>query len=162
MSYDYKAPVLEPHEVAFPKPTPEPMSSRTKAQAVKALRDKYPSMGLKEAVDIVEGKKPRPDEPDRSAPIVLSDAELKAAKSAIRQVHANFDVKLQAVIDAINHVRTNDPVGTLRKNTNGQYAFCYEPGKWLVIDPDKPAYRAADGLSESAAIRSTWELVVLG
>ncbi|ATG86503.1 hypothetical protein J4T96_gp092 [Mycobacterium phage Finemlucis] len=94
--------------------------------------------------------------------LTLTDAERKAARKAIGQIHANLDVKLQAVLDAINHVRSNDPVGTLRKNSKGVYAFSFEPGKWLLIDVDKPAYRAAESPADNAAIQNSWELVVSG
>ncbi|WZB38375.1 hypothetical protein SEA_BAZZLE_88 [Mycobacterium phage Bazzle] len=94
--------------------------------------------------------------------LTLTDPERKAARKAIGQVHANMDVKLQAVLDAINHVRSHDPVGTLRKNSKGVYAFAFEPGKWLLIDVDKPAYKSVETPADNAAIQNSWELVASG
>ncbi|WP_124712964.1 hypothetical protein [Mycolicibacterium nivoides] len=103
-----------------------------------------------------------PTEQGTGEVLTLTAAETKAARKAIGQVHANMDVKLQAVLDAINHVRTHDPVGTLRKNSKGVYAFSFEPGKWLLIDVDKPAYRSVETPADNAAIQNSWELVVSG
>lgn len=167
----FKAPTLrqqgaygvQPHEVAFTRPTPpEQPAGVNRVKAVKALREEHPHLGLKEALDIVDGKAPWPGAPVQPDVLELSDAELKAAKAAIRQVHANPDVKLQEVIAAINKVRSNDPVGTLRKASNGKYAFSYEPGKWLIIDVDQPAYKAVDSLADNEAIKGSWNLVALG
>ncbi|UVF61262.1 hypothetical protein SEA_DUNCANSLEG_88 [Mycobacterium phage DuncansLeg] len=179
----FKAPTLrdqgaygvQPHEVAFAPQAPvsQPVS---KIKAIKAARDAVERggfgnrLGLKDAKDAVEavfqsiedqGFK-LVDSPVGDDEVVLSDAETKAARKALTQVHANADVKLAAVLAAINNIRNNDPVGTLRKNSKGQYAFSYEPGKWLLIDVDKPAYRAEESPAQNAAIQGSWALIAKG
>ncbi|QFG14327.1 hypothetical protein PBI_TOURACH_91 [Mycobacterium phage Tourach] len=170
---------VQPHEVAFqPQVGANPFANPnadvpSRVKAIKAARDSVAAygerLGLKDAKYAVEAtfqsvadqgfvikRSTAGDE------IELTDAEKKAARKAIGQIHANMDVKLQAVLDAINHVRSNDPVGTLRKNSKGVYAFAFEPGKWLLIDVDKPAYKSVETPADSAAIQNSWELVVSG
>ncbi|QDK03890.1 hypothetical protein SEA_LEWAN_92 [Mycobacterium phage Lewan] len=133
----------------------------------KPYDDKAPTLNGRKAEHAVQphevaSAKVLPTSTGAGEVVTLTDAERKAARKAIGQIHANLDVKLQAVLDAINHVRSNDPVGTLRKNSKGVYAFSFEPGKWLLIDVDKPAYRAAESPADNAAIQNSWELVVSG
>lgn len=150
---------VSPGEVAFDKPPLVEKKPNGRIRAIKELRDEFPDLSLWDAREIVDGRMPRPDEPVPPDHLELTDAETRAAKAAMRRVHANPDVKLQEVIAAINYVRSNDPVGTLRRSGEGQYAFSYEPGKWLLIDVDKPAYRAVESPTDSANIRRSWQLL---
>jgi hypothetical protein len=161
---------VKPDEIAFKRPAPPeppygaipPDSGRTRVQKVKDLRTEFPRLSLREAVDIVDGNAPRPDAPKTEPLVELSDAELKAARKAARSIHANKDVLVTAVIDAINKVRSNDKVGTLRKSVAGQYAFSVEPGQYLLIEVgDNPRFRAADAV-ETADIKRSWALVASG
>lgn len=96
-------------------------------------------------------------ERDAAVTTLLSRAPVDTIHSAHRM--------LDAVTEAVNKVRLNDPVGTLRKHPSGRkYAFAYAAGKYLLIDTDevKPAYKTEDGLVENRQIRETWELVAWG
>ncbi|AXH67896.1 hypothetical protein J4T99_gp091 [Mycobacterium phage Bromden] len=152
----YTRPVRLDNERAVP-PAPEGVS---RVQQVKALRTEFPGMGLKEAVDIVDGKKPRPDDPASGELVELSDAEAKAAAKALRENTGRvFDLQVNAVVAAINQVRSNDPVGTLRKSVAGQFAFAIAPGQYLVIETgERPRFKAADP-SETTGIKQSWKVL---
>ncbi|QXO14329.1 hypothetical protein SEA_CHASER_90 [Mycobacterium phage Chaser] len=177
MAYDdyfgsVKAPTLNETPRAYTRPVnldseriipPEP-AGMNRVQQVKALRAEFPGMGLKEAVDIVDGKLPRPDSPASGDLIELTDAEQKAASAALRRFSAVLTdaEKISNIVAAINRVRANDPVGTLRKSAAGQFAFAVGPGEYLVIETgDRPRFKAADP-SEVAGIKQSWTVLHAG
>ncbi|OYN81740.1 hypothetical protein [Mycolicibacterium sphagni] len=146
-----KAPTLRPER--------EPVTPGvSKVQAVKALRAEFPNLGLKEAVDIVDGKAARPDDPEVQL-IELTDTERRVAVKALSRVTLNPDAKVDLIVDAINKVRTSDPEGTVRKSVAGQYAFAVSPGTYLIIETgDNPRYKSASE-PEARDIKRFWSRV---
>lgn len=104
---------------------------------------------------------------DEAAIIELTEAERKAATQALLNNPASREWSYQewvdAVISAVNNVRTADPIGTLRREPadggafTETYAFAYAPNKYLLIDTDgpAPAYKAVGG-AEALKVKQTW------
>lgn len=173
MAYDdyfgsAKAPTLsEPRAYTRPvnldsdRVIPAEPAGVNRVKAVKALREEFPGMGLKEAVDIVDGKAARPTKPENL--VELTDEEAEAAARAIRENTGRvFGLQVSAAVAAINKVRASDPVGALRKSVAGQYGFAVSPGQYLVIETgDRPRFRAATE-QEARDIKRSWSLVTSG
>lgn len=101
--------------------------------------------------------------------IDLTDEERKAAAQSILNTSGggaaswSYAEWVDAVINAVNNVRTADPVGTLRREPleggafTEKYAFAYAPNKYLLIDTDgpAPAYKAVEGV-EALKVKRTW------
>lgn len=86
----------------------------------------------------------------------LSEVERKAAEKAASVSRGQTTAGLvAAIVEAINAVRSGNPVGTLRQSGT-KYAFAYAPGKWLLIDTDgaAPAYKTVT--PESAPEIASW------
>ena len=166
MAYDdYFGSVKRP-TISKPPFGEEKTSGVNRVQAVKNLRAEFPGMGLKEAVDIVDGNAPRPDDPAREVQLVLTPVEQRAAERALARSNASpASTQVRAFVEAVNEVRANDAVGTVRRNPviSGAWAFAVEPGKYLIIETggDKPRFRSSL-TDETASIKRGWPLVVGG
>lgn len=117
--------------------------------------------------DAVRAKpKPKPEDPAPSLVKQLQAVSKIKAIKAVREAVPGLGLKeakdaVEAAFESINDQLSPDPVGTLRREyVSGKYAFAIREGEYLLIDPERPAYKAATSAETAAA--KNWQLLVKG